>query len=206
MSRGTAQSFFWQDENLGVLPEATTASPNLGGAAAAVLLDILKQKGAASGDETLVFVRSNAVDGTSHLRFTEAIREIPVDGASLVMHVRSDDGVVYAVNGEFVSSRDVATQLAQEDIMDCISATDKALRESGIEGGEWSTSDGDCDKKAIMNDSLGKAHVCWKRAVSYGGFQRDLLYASTTTGKLVARIPTVMTGTGGFGGGLGRRE
>jgi Zn-dependent metalloprotease len=214
MSAGAAQSFFWNDENLGVVPQAVdggdgshTTDPSssaaaLAQAAAPVLMKILEQKGRASGNETLVFVQANDVQGTVHLRFTEAVRGLPVDGAATMMHIRRSDGVVFAVNGEFVNSDELSKQWDDGERLDCATATEQALLESGIQGGVWSSEDPDCDKKAITNDSLGHPHVCWKRSVSYGGIQRDVLYASIVTGKLVARVPTVMTGSGGHGGGF----
>jgi Fungalysin/Thermolysin Propeptide Motif len=229
-SRAAGQSFFWNDgDNMGVVPEAQQGqdggepNANLPEAAAAVLMKILKERGSASGDEKLVFANANTFPGsdTTHLRFHEAIRGIPVDGTSLLMHIRTTDGVVYAVNGEFVNSRDVTfpSDGAAREEMGCEKATRMALLESGIANGEWTTpadegeADGEessnsaeCGTQAIATDPRGRAHVCWKRSVRYGGFHRDVLYASAITGELVARIPQVMTsgghgGTGGITGG-----
>lgn len=222
------QSVFWNDGDMGVVPEATQQSDggqpnaNLPEAAAKVLMKILKQRGTASGDEELVFAKVDAFQGSAHLRFREAIRGLPVDGTSLIMHVRTTDGGVYAINGEFVNSRDVKFPSDDSDgssgggtgEMDCETATRKALRESGIQNGEWTTptdeegdgsksNDGECGTKAIATDPRGQAHVCWKRSVKYGGIQRDVLYASAITGELVARIPQVMTASGGGGGRAG---
>jgi Fungalysin/Thermolysin Propeptide Motif len=229
-SRAAGQSFFWNDgDNMGVVPEAAQQEhggqpdANLPEAAAAVLMKILKERGSASGDEELVFANANTFPGsdTTHLRFHEAIRGMPVDGTSLLMHIRTTDGVVYAVNGEFVNSRDVTfpSDGAAGDEMGCEKATRVALLESGIANGEWeldppSTDEGDgeesndsteCGTQAIATDPRGRAHVCWKRSVRYGGFHRDVLYASAITGELVARIPQVMTsgGHGGIEGGSG---
>jgi Fungalysin/Thermolysin Propeptide Motif len=216
---GAGQSFFWNDGDImGVVPEATHQQPggppneSLPEAAANVLMKILKQRGAASGDEELVFAKVDTFQGSAHVRFREAIRGLPVDATSVIMHVRTTDGTVYAVNGEFVNSRDVTFPSNDADgggtgELDCETATREALRESGITNGEWTTpadegdgsNNSECGTKAIATDPRGQAHVCWKRSVRYGGIQRDVLYASVITGELVARIPQVMTSGGGGG-------
>lgn len=208
--RAKPQSYFFQGDDLGVVPIADPTNPGFLDAARSTLLRILVQRADATGDEVLTLsgslpstAASSSGGGSSlHLRFKESIQNVPVDAASLMLHM-DETGKVFAVNGEFISARELQDYAVA---VDCETALNRALQESGIVDGTWTTND--CADQAIINDSSGRAHKAWKRSVAYGGYQRDLLYASTATGALVARIPQVMTSTsnsgnnGGFVGGF----
>ena len=141
----------------------------------------------ATGLETLlpnnqVIAKDKA--GKSHIRFEEEIHGMKVEGASMVMHLDKDDNV-FALNGEFVSEDSIPTEAE----LDCEAAMISALQQSGIEDGEWLT---DCELTVIYGAD-GNGHLAWKRLIGFntenGQPQKDVLFASATTGALVAHHP-----------------
>jgi len=141
----------------------------------------------ATGHETLVpDIRVIIKDkqGQSHIRFVEEIHGMKVEGAAMVMHLDKDNNV-FALNGEFVSEDSVPTEAE----LDCEAAMASALEQSGIEDGEWLT---DCEL-SVVHGADGNGHLAWKRLIGFntenGQPQKDALFASATTGALVARHP-----------------
>lgn len=188
------QASFFVQGNLGVVkPSDRQTFPE---AATEALMKFLKEYARATGTETLIPVEVTKNDGQKHVRFHEQIRTVPVELASLMMHV-DEEGRFFAANGEFVSAKELRGYNAT---LDCKTALKIALEDSGIIDGVWVSN---CTAKAIVRDDQAQAHIAWKRDVLYGNQtdQRDTLYASAMTGTLVARHAQYVTASDGFIGG-----
>jgi len=157
-------------------------------AAVAALKEILLTRMGAVGDEEIRpssrRIHVNKKTNSFHIRFQQSVDGLPLEGAALIMHT-SPFGQIFALNGEFVSNKNIERRMQ----IDCESALNVALDESAIVGGEWLS---DCVQAAVLgNDGLG--HKGWKRLV---GFARDgqlpsrvVLFASGVNGRLLAQHP-----------------
>jgi Zn-dependent metalloprotease len=178
------------------------------------LTAILQQHYGYSGAESFVPadqpIRFDDHRATAHIRYKQLVGGLPLEGASVAIHVRSKTGTVYAVNGELHSqaSIDAANnQGAGTGTLACEEALDLALvefsqRDPGIlEPGTWQ---GECQAAAVQGGD-GKPYLAYKRLYGYhqpsqpatwGNLtapeQRDMLYAQRTTGRLVAVHPTIL--------------
>ena len=117
-----------------------------------------------------------------HVRFSQTLNGLPVAGAGLVLHSRAD-GTVFGVNGEFVSGKElpVAPSLDAETAL----ATALAHSEPGLRR----ITD---PKLTYVLGSDGHGYLAWQVTVDYQntqGPQRDIVFADSETGRLVARHP-----------------
>jgi len=149
---------------------------------------IAKDKMGGSGEEDFV-PRSTVQDkeGNTHIRFKQKIGGIEVDGASMVMHV-DPAGAVTAVNGELVDEGEIEGGAP----LDCEEAFQVALEQSSIDEGVWIT---EC-VLTIVATKDGSAYKAWKRMMEYtreadGSTRKDELFASVSTGDLVAVHPQI---------------
>ena len=159
---------------------------------------VLQERLSFTGDETILPTDGNvAVDkeGNLHVRFKQFLDGLPVEGASMMMHFRGKDGLAYALNGEFHSSEALDPTTAE---LDCEEAVEKAWSEvlatRNISSfGEWKS---DCERAAVQGRD-GKPYLTYKRLRGYqpagdgAPYQRDLIFASRSTGALVAVHPRV---------------
>lgn len=154
---------------------------------------LVNNLGATGKEEVTPSSRRTSPDerGNSHIRFTEQIHGIEVEGAALVMHM-DKDGNVFALNGEFVPEDDIP----EKPKLSCDSALAVALEQSGIKQGNWLT---DCEISIVYGQD-GNGYLAWKRTIEYAlesrtmkhaSAQKDVLFASAISGDLVARHPKV---------------
>lgn len=157
----------------------------LRGNAESVLQGILADHFGGSGNDKVVAGRISTDElGGVHVRFTQEINGLAVDGAGLVMHAHAD-GTVFGVNGQFVKTDGLAVTPG----LDSASALSFALGQAGISGNGAGRPD-----LAYVRGSDGNAHLAWKTTVDYtspAGPQRDTIYADASTGALVARFPQI---------------
>lgn len=128
--------------------------------------------------------------GNLHIRFKQYLGGYPIEGASMIMHVSGKDGSVFAINGEFHSDTNTIAARAQ---LSCETAVETAIKgRDMLKPGQWES---ECSKAAVQGLD-GKPHLAYKRLRGYqpkGGrpYQRDLVFASVETGKLLAVHPKV---------------
>jgi Zn-dependent metalloprotease len=159
--------------------------------ATAALLRILQEGSAYAGDEVLVPTRQHARpdDGTHHIRFKQHVEGRPIEGASMVMHIRRENGTVYAVNGEFHPSTSIDPF---EPNLDCETAMELARQEEhDLANGKWKW-EGNC-VDAVVQGRDGRAHFAYRRTLRYrqndGSHSLDILFASPRDGLLLAVHP-----------------
>jgi Zn-dependent metalloprotease len=172
--------------------EEAGAEDNAKAAATETLLRILQEHLAYAGDELLIPTRHRARAGcdgrTHHFRFKQHLQGRPIEGASIVMHVR-ENGTVYGISGEMHPSSTIDPLAVN---LDCRTATELARQEDhGLAAGVWEW-DGDC-KEAAVQGRDGKAHYAFKRLLRYrqvdGSRGLDVLFASPSDGMLLAVHP-----------------
>lgn len=127
--------------------------------------------------------------GTFHVRLRQEIAGLPVIGGELIVHARQGSGEVYAINGRFIPDRglDREARLAAGD------AVPFALNALNIVGNVKLRSGADLVYVVGSDDN---AHLAWRTLVEYDGpegWAVDYIFASATTGELVARHPTIHT-------------
>jgi Zn-dependent metalloprotease len=153
-----------------------------------ILLDHLNY----SGEETIVLTQHNVRTSSQshHFKFKQHLHGLPIEGASIAMHVH-ENGTVYALNGEFHSSSSIG---ASEQALDCEEAMNLARNEeygSEEEGWEWLS---DCVDAAVQGRD-GKAHFAFKRWLgrrhNNGISSGDFLFASRNDGSVLAVHPQV---------------
>ena len=138
----------------------------------------------AVGDEEMVVNRSRADKlGNLHIRFEQHHNGLPVVGAAMYLHTKAD-GSIFAVNGEFVPSKDLALSPA----VDAERALEKALQGAGIRA------DHSLDQPELVYvlTADGSARLAWQQTVEYVnevGPQRDVVFADALTGEMAARHP-----------------
>jgi Thermolysin metallopeptidase, catalytic domain/Fungalysin/Thermolysin Propeptide Motif len=211
-------SAFLVQDNLGVLPSTSVAAmgsdpERVKFAGASTLTMILQQHYGFSGAESFVPadqpIRFDDPRATAHIRYKQLVGGLPLEGASVAIHVRSKTGTVYAVNGELhnQASIDAANEDAGTGTLACEAVLDLALVEFGqrdpgiLASGNWQ---GDCQAAAVQG-SDGKPYMAYKRLYGYqpsqsatwgtvtAPEQRDMIYAQRTTGRLVAVHPTILS-------------
>lgn len=153
--------------------------------AQSVLEGVLASQFGASGSERMVPGRVSIDElGAAHVRFTQEINGIAVEGAGMVLHAHAD-GTVFGVNGEFVKG----DTLPLNPAIDAESAFAFALGQAGIQGQRGGQTD-----LTYVRGNDGNGYLAWKTTVDYvseAGPQRDTIYADAETGNLVARVPHV---------------
>lgn len=162
-------------------------------AAAATLQTILREHIGSSGREGLqvVQVRRDA-RGDTHIRFKGLIDGVPVEAASMVMHIDAA-GTVYALNGELVSAVGVGSSVQ----LTCDEAFGIALTSSWEfkkVTGTWRTG---CELTFVQAMN-GVTHKAWTRRMEYEKteqgstvYRLDKLFASVETGEMVAILPQI---------------
>jgi Zn-dependent metalloprotease len=172
--------------------EEAGAEDNAKAAATEALLRILQEHLAYAGDELLIPTRHRARAGcdgrTHHFRFKQHLQGRPIEGASIVMHVR-ENGTVYGISGEIHPSSTIDPLAIN---LDCRTATELARQEEhGLAAYVWEW-DGDCEEAAVQGRD-GKAHYAFKRSLRYsqmdGSRGLDVLFASPSDGMLLAVHP-----------------
>ena len=162
-----------------------------------VLSKILSETFGAAGDETMKTVKKPIErddNGNVHLRYQEFIQGVPVEGAAMVMHL-TKNGTVYAVNGEFVSSKNLplGPEIDAETALNI--ALEQLMRQTDQEffDIEWLG----VPELSIVYGFDGQGHRAWKNLLSYrfstGPTQKDVIFADAQTGELVARHPQVFS-------------
>lgn len=191
MSRADGTPTFVRGD-LGQLDIQATSADKAGDAIAAAaqqwLADFALANFQARGDEKLIATGINADGlGQVHIRFSQEINGLKVDGANLIVHADATTGAVLAVNGDFVANR----FLAKAANVDGIKSIGSALREGGIRGSFENAP----QLAYFFND--GDAVLAWKALVAYkaesGDPARDWVYVDATTGDLLAHIATIHT-------------
>jgi vibriolysin len=145
--------------------------------------EILVTEMGATGEEYLVpgKVITDKWGGV-HVRFSQEINGMKLEGAGMVLHARAN-GMVHAANGEFVKvdGLPIAPGLEAEV------ALAAALREARIDGIRI-----DEPQLTYVLGKDGRAHFAWRATFDYEnevGPQRDEIFADTETGELAARHP-----------------
>jgi vibriolysin len=148
-----------------------------------ILHNLLVSEFAASGEEFMV--PGKVIEdkwGGVHVRFTQEINGMTLEGAGMVLHARAD-GSVFGANGDHVK----VDGLPIAPSLDAEVALVAALREAEIAGEQID--------EAELTYVLGKdrrAHFAWRATVDYeneAGPQRDVIFADTQTGELITRHP-----------------
>ncbi len=122
--------------------------------------------------------------GGVHVRFTQTLNGLPVAGAGMVLHARAD-GRIVGVNGEFVSGKTLPVRPGldgQAALAVALAKSDPGLRRV--------TS----PELTYVLGNKGVGHLAWKVTVEYTdalGPQRDVVFADSETGELVARHPKI---------------
>jgi Zn-dependent metalloprotease len=139
-------------------------------------------------------------NGRLHIRYDHFIDGIKVEGASMMLHISEEEGMIYAVNGEFapIHSNSTPKRLRSlEASLDCKDAMERAIQQLGrsraVVGPE-------CKLSAVYGND-GFFHKAWKAYVSYEAgpeqndrYELDEVFASLSTGDLLASFPTVHGG------------
>lgn len=150
-----------------------------------VLEGLLVREFRASGKERVVPGRIMTDElGAVHVRFSQEINGLKVAGAGLVLHAHAD-GTVFAVNGEFLRAEGLPVQ----PVLDAETALEFALGTAGIRGDLVSE-----PELTYVRADDGRGHLAWQATVEYVdavGPQRDVVFASTETGRMVARNPLI---------------
>ncbi|NCF73322.1 MAG: peptidase M4 family protein [Gammaproteobacteria bacterium] len=154
-------------------------------AARNALQNILKKDFGATGIEEMIPTQVNTdMVGSVHVRFTQTLNGLPVAGAAMVLHANAD-GTIVGVNGEFVSGKTLPVKPG----LDGNTALAVALAKS--EPGLRRVTQ---PELTYVLGAKGVGHLAWKVTVEYNdalGPQRDIVFADSQTGELVARHPKI---------------
>ncbi len=153
--------------------------------ARSVLQDLLMSEFDAAGNEEMVATKVITDElGAVHVRFTQLLNGLPVAGAGMVLHAHAD-GKIFGVNGEFVRGGKLPVMPG----LDSETALEFALGKALIQGRRVS----DPELTYVLGAD-GGGHLAWQVTVAYQnaqGPQRDVVFADSETGKLVARHPQI---------------
>jgi bacillolysin len=154
-------------------------------AARNALYNIVTRDFGATGVEEMVPTRViTDKAGGVHVRFTQTLNGLPVAGAGMVLHARAD-GRIAGVNGEFVSGKTLPIRPGldgQAALGVALAKSDPALRRVTR------------PELTYVLGNKGVGHLAWKVTVEYTdarGPQRDVVFADSETGELVARHPKI---------------
>jgi Zn-dependent metalloprotease len=158
--------------------------------ASETLQGILREHLDYAGDETIIVTQYNVRKSSRshHFKFKQHLLGRPIEGASIAMHV-DENGTVYALNGEFHSSRSIGTH---EPALRCEEAMNLArIEQFGPRADDWEWMS-DCADAAVQARD-GNARVAYKRLLgrrhNNGFASLDLLFASPSDGSLLAIHP-----------------
>jgi bacillolysin len=167
-------------------------------AATQALVSVLVSKQFISGNEDIRPTgQTIGVDpkGNRHVRVQQYINGKPVEGSSMVVHVRKD-GTVFAANGEAPTASGMSStgEFVGSSSLSCEDAAELALSEYGVADGTWIS---DCEDAAVLGfDGVGRA--AFKRLVGYQRpgepYQRTLIFADQRDSRLVALHPKTRGG------------
>jgi len=179
--------------NFGKVDMSSKASAQAG--AKGTLEGLSKKVPGASGKEKFVPVRANQGKNSKelHMRFVQEIAGMPVEGAAMVAHT-DEEGVITAINGEFVSDLKVAT----EPSIAGAEAINIALGQSRVPEEAHSS----CTPPVltvVRNPNDGLAYLAYKSSCRYDtqgedGYDkpfRDEIFASATTGELITTFSKI---------------
>ncbi|MFN2201572.1 MAG: M4 family metallopeptidase [Caldilineaceae bacterium] len=149
--------------------------------AKSALQNVLIEHFGAEGNEEMIDTKVFR-DGTGnfHVRFEQRLNGLPVAGAGMVLHADAD-GSVFAVNGDFVSGKDLPDVPAL--------GANAAFGRAQIQGNRASE-----PELSYVLGSDGRGHLAWKATFEYvnaAGPQQDVVFVDTTTGKVAARHPQI---------------
>jgi vibriolysin len=154
-------------------------------AARNALYNIVTRDFGATGVEEMVPTRViTDKAGGIHVRFRQTLNGLPVAGAGMVLHARAD-GRIVGVNGEFVSGKTLPVRPGldgQAALAVALAKSDPALRRVTR------------PELTYVLGNKGVGHLAWKVTVEYTdarGPQRDVVFADSETGELVARHPKI---------------
>lgn len=120
--------------------------------------------------------------GGIHVRFTQQINGMVLEGAGMVIHARPD-GTVFGANGDFVE----VSGLPTTPKLAAAAAVTAALLDANITNDQLTQ-----PALTYVLGTDGNAHLAWRATVDYttgDDPQRDVIFADAETGKLVARHP-----------------
>lgn len=168
----------WIEGDLGTLPAG-----DFGPSALAFLSDFARRLLGATGRETWIVTRVTEDEiGQVHVRLRQAIGELPVVGADLVVHAYADSRRVHTVNGAFAPDVRLATkaQMVAEEALEKASYAAEIDRGEVIDGPELTYVIGADDR----------IYLAWSARVRYqdvDGVERvSRIFADAATGGLVA--------------------
>jgi Fungalysin/Thermolysin Propeptide Motif len=121
-------------------------------------------------------------------KFTQYLDGLPVEGASLAMHINTRDGAVVALEGKLHPvSIDSSLPSRVDGCEVAVEAAFETLTQRRGRSGVWSSP---CDDAAVVGDD-GTAHLAYKRVRRYDGVDggSDAIFASRLDGSLVAVHP-----------------
>lgn len=138
------------------------------------------------GDEEFRAIHSSSDSaGRTHLRFQQYLRDLPVVGAELNLHVESASGLVVGMNGRFVPHHDVET----EPSLSAEVALALGRAEAGAVGGELVT---EPTLTYVLPPDAERIHLAWTADVRYetaDGEQIDRLFVDANDGALLMVMP-----------------
>jgi vibriolysin len=188
---------------LGNVPQGLVSNPSAVASSAKSalesILDVHVGFDASRQDLNVVKTGTDRRSGDYHIRVKATIDGLPVDGASMMMHV-DRNGRIYALNGELVTTNDLIENKTSSHLT-CEEAFGKAMANSmkyhtiGVSG-QWIT---DCEL-LYVHAMDGTIHKAWKRTYEYthpkeeNRYGVDDLYASVVNGDLVAYLPQIKGG------------
>jgi bacillolysin len=179
----------------------TTTPPVLKEEGKAVLEEIIDEVLGGTGNEVVEPAPEQVQkddSGDYHIRYFHYIDGLKVEGASMVLHVDGSNGNVAAVNGEFAPTKVVTNsshRSLQQEALTCEEAIQVAIQQLGVPGEV--TMESECVLSAVYADN-GYFQKAWRALVGFEEegepYQLDKIFASLTTGRLLARFPTIHGG------------
>jgi Zn-dependent metalloprotease len=162
-----------------------------------VLEEIIEEILGGTGDEVVQAAPEKIhreKSGSYHIRYHHYIDGLMVEGASMMLHVDGSNGTVTAVNGEFAPTKEQDQVGRGLQDLSCEQAIQAAIQQLDIPG---AVRDSDCELSAVYADD-GYFQKAWKAFVAYEvdnePNQRDEVFVSLDTGRLLARFPTIHGG------------
>ena len=132
--------------------------------------------------------QSSSVVEDMHIRYHHYLDGMRVEGAAMMMHISGVDGTIFALNGEYAPVKQSTNTSAA---LSCEESIRTALLE--VEGARGIRLKSKCDIAAVYGDD-GYFQTAWKAVVRYRdvkGNQLDTIFASPSTGQLVASFPVL---------------
>jgi Zn-dependent metalloprotease len=221
-----SSSIFLTGSVFGVVPPATLTlideNPDaVKEAAGVVLKKILETNVGFTGEEKIEPIDSQMISvdkvNNLHIRFKQHVAGLPIDGASLAIHLNGVTGQVFAVNGQAHSFSSIPNGTAAAGDEDCDAAMEVALADykkqlaaAGrlSDDGEWLSA---CEVAAVQGRD-GNAYLAYKKLFGFQPppvpvdgvantnttviaetepYQMDMIYAERSTGRFVAVHPKV---------------